>query len=371
MMADSTTALIAAGTSLLVAMLSAVAAYKAQSRSIANQSELQRYQRDLKRLQAELDERRAERDARRDYEYDALKRLYAECSPLTFSLAEQGSSMRDRIRSLAQAAMGGDLGAGQSSWLSAGRLRYYRQSTEYRLVAPLATAKLLQRRLTQLDLSLDPGLRLVHLLARQLVRLVSDDFSLAGSKIDPLKYLPHAPDAEVRAGAESPVYRQQGIPSGILDYVSESLIVSEKDAPPRVATYMEFENARSDGSTAIGKAFRRVEYLFADFHPQERPVLWRLLLAMSSLHRAIDIAADRYGLELSRPSVESLLLLPASEVLELDWRESKADDKEGQKIVAAHAAVNAYLLENLRKPVELCLSALNAGSPRQHAGPAA
>ncbi|MCB2008394.1 MAG: hypothetical protein KDH93_25515 [Rhodoferax sp.] len=43
-------ALIAAGASLLVAVISALAAFLAQKRSIENQAELQRYQADLKRL---------------------------------------------------------------------------------------------------------------------------------------------------------------------------------------------------------------------------------------------------------------------------------------------------------------------------------
>ena len=42
--------LIAAGASLLVAVISALAAFLAQKRSIENQAELQRYQADLKRL---------------------------------------------------------------------------------------------------------------------------------------------------------------------------------------------------------------------------------------------------------------------------------------------------------------------------------
>jgi Uncharacterized conserved protein (DUF2075) len=65
-------ALITAGSSLLVAILSAYIAHRAQVRTLENQAELQRYQKDLKRLQADLDDRRAERDARRDYEYEVL-----------------------------------------------------------------------------------------------------------------------------------------------------------------------------------------------------------------------------------------------------------------------------------------------------------
>jgi len=368
-MADSTTALIAAAASLVVAGLSAVAAYKAQSRTLENQSELQRYQKDLKRLQAELDDRQAERDARRDYEYDALKRLYAECSPLVFTLAEQAASMRDRIFSLAQAASAGNLDRGPDSWLSAQRPRYYRFSTEYRLIAPLATVKLLQRRLTQLDLSLDPGMRLVHVLARQVARVVADEFALANSDRDALPYRPHAKEAGDRANDEPAVYWQQGIPSGILDNAAEALIVTDPGAAPRVASYMEFEHARADAQSVIGRAFARIEYLLADFHPRDRPVLWRLLLALSSLHRAIGIAADRHELELHRPSAESLLHLPQAELPMLDWRADKDDGPDAAAIASAHSAVRSYLLNCLKKPVDQCLDALVDKPARRAAQP--
>lgn len=357
---STTTALIAAGASLVVALISAVAAHRAQSRTLANQTELQRYQKDLKRLETELAERKAERDARRDYEYDALKRLYAECSPLVFALTEQAASLRDRIWSLAQAASAGDIGQGQDSWLTSERPRYYRLSTEYRIVAPLATFKLLQRRLTQLDLSLDPGMRLVYLLARQASRILSDDFALANREGYTLSYDPHSKDAAQRATVDPAVYTQQGIPSGILDNAVEALLVHETGSPARVASYMEFEKARRDKATAIGGAFARIEYLLVDFHPRDRPVLWRVLLAMASLHRAICLAADRDLLQLNPPSTQSLLLLPSSEVAVLDWRGKKDPSEVASSVAAAHEAVNAYLLHTLQKPVDQCLGSLVA-----------
>lgn len=75
-------ALIAAASALAVALVSWFASRSNQAKLLEHQAELQCYQGELKRLQAELDEKRAERDARRDYEYEARKRLYHECSPL-------------------------------------------------------------------------------------------------------------------------------------------------------------------------------------------------------------------------------------------------------------------------------------------------
>ena len=48
-------------------------------------------------LTNELEEQRAIKDARRDYEYDAKKRLYAECEPLVFQALELAESARFRI----------------------------------------------------------------------------------------------------------------------------------------------------------------------------------------------------------------------------------------------------------------------------------
>lgn len=49
-------------------------------------------------------EQRAERDARRDYEYDAKKRLYAECEPVLFEAMELAETFRRRVLSLARTA---------------------------------------------------------------------------------------------------------------------------------------------------------------------------------------------------------------------------------------------------------------------------
>jgi biopolymer transport protein ExbB/TolQ len=70
---------------LLVAIVSVLATARTNRRVARLTEELEEQK---LRLASELEEQRAVRDARRDYEYEARKRLYAECEPLLFEAAE-------------------------------------------------------------------------------------------------------------------------------------------------------------------------------------------------------------------------------------------------------------------------------------------
>jgi len=95
---------IAAVASLVTAILAAFISYRTQKRVTA--------------LQDKLQESRAERDARRDYEYEAKKRLYAECEPVLFEALELAENARRRIVSLARTAKQGDIKQDGSGWLA-------------------------------------------------------------------------------------------------------------------------------------------------------------------------------------------------------------------------------------------------------------
>ncbi len=194
-------------------------------------------QRDVEQLKSELEERRDERDARRDYEYEARKRLYHQCGPLIFQLLEQAEGVLNRIGNLARAASRGDLDPSRT-WLSRD---YYRLSTLHRFLAPIATLKEIQRRLTLVDLSLDPHVYLQYSVARQLYYSFADDFDLANLSDPPLRYDPHALTAEADRRACPDVYWQQGIPIGILDNAVDSLIVRQPEGARRIMTFAEFE----------------------------------------------------------------------------------------------------------------------------------
>lgn len=281
-------ALITAGASLVVSVIGLIAARGTHRRTLEQQAKQLSYQKQLKHLEDELAQKKSDRDARRDYEYEARKRLYQECSPLLFQLSEQVSSALGRIQGIAQSTAEGKLEPGADSWFTSERSRYYRLSTEYRLFAPVATCRLLRDRLTNLDLSLDPEIHRVYLLLRLDAHLLADDFEVAKAGGVRLAYDPHHGSAQERVNSEPRIYYQQGIPQGIFDNVVECLLVREGDGSRRVMSYLEYEQAVNSAETnGLAVAQKRVRYLFADFHPRERPVLWRLLLAKAGIYRGI------------------------------------------------------------------------------------
>lgn len=361
-MTGETSALIAAGAAVAVSVISWLSSRSNQERIIENQLELQRYQKDLRRLQAELDERRAEKDARRDYEYEALKRLYQECSPLLFQLSEQASSAYGRIRGISESAAQGSLDPGPDSWLTSNRYRYYRASTEYRLLAPLATLKLLQQRLTRLDMSLDPEIPLIYTLARQAVSVISDDFELARVTKPELPYAPHDSEAESLRVINPAQHWQQGVPRGILDSAVEAILVKDGAESHRVMSFLEFEAIRKQVDSAAGKALNRIDYLFVNFHPKDRPVLWRVLLATASIYRSIGLLAEREHSRQALPDVEHLLLMSDEDCKAFDWRANKSNEALGQEVAAASLAVRTYLIRELKKPVSRSLAAITLRS---------
>jgi hypothetical protein len=346
---SSLPALVTAGAALVVALIGWLGSRSNQAKLLEHQSELQRYQRDLKRLEAELAEKKAERDARRDYEYEARKRLYHECSPLLFQLADQAASALSRIQGLAGSAAQGNLKPGPTSWLTSTRDRYYRTSTEYRLLAPCATLRLLQQRLTKLDLSLDTDIHITYVLGRQAARSLSDDFDIAAVGPKRLEYDPHNEKAETLAPKRPQVYWQQGVPRGIFENAVEALLMKEADGASRVMTFLEFEQQLTgEEETTVKSAIGRIRYLLADFHPKERPILWRLLLVNACIYRALQLLSDR-GHGEQYLDLKGLLRMPADDRKLFDWRSDKHNESESAAVDQPFAAVDEYLEQKVEQ----------------------
>lgn len=273
-------AFIVATASVVVSLLGFWSARRTERVSRNNADELER-------LKATLADQSALRNARLDYEYDARKRLYTECGPLLFQLSELAERALGRIVGLARAAADGNLDPGPTSWL--GR-DYYNLSTYYRLLAPLAVQKLLQQRLTHIDLSLDPLIHWQYSLVKQLAESFTDDFDFARTKGHELEYRPHDEEAERRRRQEPVTYWQQGIPRGILDNAVTELILDDRG--PRIMEFREFQDGVRRRSGKIHESYERISYVFEQFHPKTRPILWRVLLAQAHLHRAIMKARE-------------------------------------------------------------------------------
>jgi hypothetical protein len=184
----------------------------------------------LEKLKSKLETEKAEQDARRDYEYEARKRLYQECEPILFQFAELSESALRRIYALARNAKDGNLGPDRY-WLSTDH--YFIRSTIYRLIAPMAAFKLLQHRLTNIDLKLDQAINIQYILAKILYYTFSSSPGLARTH-PPIPYDPDQIGAEAKGLEESNKKEKrikyperfwlQGLKVGTIDILSETLI---------------------------------------------------------------------------------------------------------------------------------------------------
>jgi hypothetical protein len=314
--------------------------------------------RELERLKAELAERTAARNAKLAYEFEARKRLYHECGPLLFQLSEFAERALGRITGLARTAAEGKLDPGPS-WLRRG---YYSRSTYYRLLAPLAVGRLLQKRLTHLDLSLEPVIHWQYALVKQIADSFTDDFDLAGKATsdlpidgkERLDYDPHNAEAETLRRDDPAKYWQQGIPRGILDNAIDSLLQRDTDGTLQVLEFREFEERMQDAASPVGKCFARISYLFAEFHPRTRPVLWRILVAQAHLYRALLAARQ---IDHVNPDVWTNLWAGDTTPL-FDWRTSAECDRAAAESVDSAVRIAASYTRRTTEPVLTRLTAV-------------
>jgi hypothetical protein len=113
--------------------------------------------------------KKAEKDARRDYEFNARKALYEEYEPLVFQMHELCDDAYGRITNLAENLRNGRLPVAGGEKLSISQP--YIINSIYRILAPLAIFKLMERRLTLFDLDLDKHFKMEYLFAKALYNL--------------------------------------------------------------------------------------------------------------------------------------------------------------------------------------------------------
>ncbi|UQU66790.1 hypothetical protein COUCH_11200 [Couchioplanes caeruleus] len=172
-------ALVTGGLAFSAAILVAVLNNKslralAESKKLADQklSQQQAEERSrLVRLESLQSEESAALKAKREYEYEALKRLYTVARPLMFQLGEACEVSNRRIDKILLGVI--KLHAGSSSLVT----------TAYRLGAPLVLVVALRRELTTTDLSLDPRLREQYVVARELLFVFQNGYELAACSL--------------------------------------------------------------------------------------------------------------------------------------------------------------------------------------------
>lgn len=261
------------------------------------------------REQAKTEDELDERKARRAYKYEAKKRLYEELYPILFQITEASESAASRIVNLAKRYNDED---DRDEFLKALKQdgdNYYLKSTIYRIFLPLALYRIMQRRLTHVDLSQDNQLHGVYNLLKALFRTFGDDREIG--KAAGLTYERSMPEGFLR---------------GDLDCIVESLIFSDNQNQPRCLTYYEFD---THWSALEGNLSKAVQFL-KSFTPDDRPVLWIAFKAQVLLHRAIIKAAEE----------------PDTSPAVVDFDAKEADILSCTKIDKSHDLTYKYLQES-------------------------
>jgi hypothetical protein len=221
-----------------------------------------------------------------EYQYDARKRLYSELGPLAFQLGLQAEQAFWRVHGLALSAKQGRLvgcNNPDDNKLRKGSALYL-PSTIYRFMAPLATYWLFQQRVTSVDMSLDPETELRFRLARILNRTWTDGKEIA-------EILPSLPYRPTKGGFDRETAQQHASLQKI-QLVAEAMIVpAAGDDPPRVMSLGDFVACYQDEHSQLRAVTKDIRKLFVDFHPQTRPVLWRLLVAQAHIYAVLGDCA--------------------------------------------------------------------------------
>jgi hypothetical protein len=322
--------LIAAAASLAVACASGgISVWATRSARRAN--------RELEEFKNDLAQHAKERDARRDYEYDARKRLYADLEPIAFQLVVAADEAWHRVRSLARTAREGHL-VPNDHWL-ANQLGYYSLSTMYKLYAPAAVIRMMQQRLTMVDLGLDDKLNAQYRLAKALFKSYTDAYPFA--RFAALPYDPDHKEWTDRRKKNPREYWKQGLTVGRVEAAADALIIADKDVPPRVMTWGEFENRMHEQASGVRKAFDHVWGLFDGFHPRTRPVLWQMLIAQTLLFQAFIDYGD------AKRKTHSKVILSPADTKQFDWRGPNDDDTDEEAVQRPFRAAAEYVRSNV------------------------
>jgi hypothetical protein len=280
---------------------------------------------------AALEELHAERNARRDYEYEARKKLYAECEPLLFQFVELGERAIWRIKDFAIFGREHRLAGEPDSLFDD---EYYRVATTYRIFSPFVVFSLMQRVLTLVDLSLDARIKAYYELGRVLVGSFNDDYALAAT-------VPSLPEYDQTADDD-----RQVIVYGDLTTAAEGLIVERAGEKPRCMTFGEF--AAYSASRKKHESLDAVSAFITSIDPRKTPVAWRMLIVQYSVHRAFHrlslVSSEAVQGKMSFDFVDEI---PMDARADFDWRDSPDEATDEAVLVAPLAAARKYIEQRL------------------------
>jgi hypothetical protein len=266
------------------------------------------------------------RKAELEYRYEARKKMYERFEPLLFQLFQHAEYALDRIKNLTKPEVWEELQTTQDGPESMGNTYYELTSTLYGLFAPLVVARSMSRRLTLLDLSLEPRIHLQYLLASKIYASVKDDFKLAGFPPEnPLPYDPFAAGWRELRKTNPAKYWWQGLTMGRLENVLDMMTIRDQDrADERLMSFGEFERLylriAAEGQAWERKALGVAANPLYDFSPAGRPVYWRMLIVQARLYQALLLRTDAFiaAGPMTEESWRALMHLEDRE--EFDWK---------------------------------------------------
>jgi hypothetical protein len=148
------------------------------------------------------------------------------------------------------------------------------------------------------------------------------------------------------------VYRKQGLFTGIVDNLAESLVKygSQGQAYERIKSFSEFQQefiTYDNNRKKVAHPFSQVAELFLNFHPKTMPILWRILLVQVMIYEAMKKTREQPK---TKTDIRTLRLMSKEDLQKYDWRTPEDHALGSEKDDKTYDAIREYLLtrENLK-----------------------
>jgi hypothetical protein len=255
----------------------------------------------LEKIRSDLALENKVRGARIDYEYDARKRLYKEVEPILFSAHLAATRIYGRLGSLVDRIRDGFIKPGQeNTWM---KDTYYQRSMAYRLFLPMAHHRLLSRKISHLDLTLEPLIGRKFMVLGILQDIFVDHFDLAQVSGTKIPYEPYASVTEADRTANPGRYSFQGLVRGQVERLISEMIISDSSSQAPLE-WFRFDHELNRRESELSQAYVLVAELLEGFHAETRPILWRVFLSFSLLSeffvRAQRLNIDEYDAQVEK-----------------------------------------------------------------------
>jgi hypothetical protein len=209
-----------------------------------------------------------------DYEFKAHERIYNECYPHLFKFIRACEGWPAKFDDIRRHALekGDIVCENNCKRVRFGDLdpnNYFKQNVFYRLFAPISAFKILEEKLTSVDLNYDPYLKTQYELGKTLYYSLSKDN--------------HFHNIIKRNTHYNYEGREQGLRGHEIEKLSEFFIHRGTDDESRLKTFVEFVSHYENLTQSINvvqSEIQRLNIIFQDFDPSKfkKPILWRILL---------------------------------------------------------------------------------------------